>query len=131
MRNLNVGLFILRITLGVFMLFHGIAKLITGVGGIAGMIEDYGPSFLSYGVYIGEILAPVLMIVGYRTRLAGLIYVGTMFVAILLAHSGDIGGLTKSGGWAIELPALYLFGGLALFFTGGGNISLSSKNKWD
>ena len=130
-RNINVGLFFLRVSLGVFMLFHGIAKLITGVAGIAGMISDYGPTFLAYGVYIGEIIAPIFLILGYRTRLAGLVYVGTMFFAILIAHSGDFTSLSQAGGWALELPALYLFGGLALFFTGGGTISLSSNKRWD
>ncbi|MCM8570336.1 DoxX family protein [Gramella jeungdoensis] len=131
MRNVNVGLLILRISLGVLMLFHGIAKLITGVAGIAGMIDDYGPTFLAYGVYIGEIIAPIFLILGFRTRLAGLVYVATMLVAVLIAHLGDITSLSKAGGWAIELPALYFFGGLALFFTGGGKLAVSRKNKWD
>lgn len=131
MRNMNVGLVILRISLGIMMLFHGVAKLITGVSGIAGMISDYGPTFLAYGVYIGEIIAPIFLILGFRTRLAGLVYAVTMFTAILIAHSGDIFSLSKAGGWAVELPALYLFGGLALFFTGGGKIAVSTKNKWD
>lgn len=130
-RNVNVGLFIVRVSLGVFMLFHGVAKLITGVEGIAGMVENYGPTFLAYGVYIGEIIAPIFLILGFRTRLAGMVYVVTMFVAILIAHSGDITSLTKAGGWAVELPALYLFGGLALFFTGGGKLAISNQNKWD
>jgi putative oxidoreductase len=36
------------------------------------------------------------------------------------------------GGWAIELPALVLFGALALFFLGGGKYGVNrGKNAWD
>jgi putative oxidoreductase len=131
-KNHNIGLLILRITLGVLMLFHGIAKITHGVEGIEGMISSIGlPSFLAYGVYIGEIIVPLLLIIGFRTRLAALVFAFNMLVALLLVHASDIFSLTKHGGWAVELIALYLFGAVALFFTGGGQYALSSNNKWD
>ena len=131
-KSIDYGLLVLRVSLGVLMLLHGIAKLQNGVGGIAGMMEQSGLlQFMAYGVYVGEVIAPLMLIVGFRTRIAALLYIATMFVAIFLAHSGDIFSLTKSDGWAIELQALYLFGALALFFTGGGKMAVSSKNRWD
>lgn len=129
---MDIGLLILRLSLGTMMLLHGAAKLIKGVGGIEGMMEQSGlPAFLAYGVYLGEVIAPVFLIIGYRVRLASLVFLGTMVVAILLAHSADVFSLTKSGGWAIELQALYLFGALALVFTGGGYFAVSKTKKWD
>ncbi len=131
-KNQDLGLLILRLTLGGLMLFHGIAKIIYGVGGIQGMLSAKGlPGFFAYGVYIGEVIIPILLIIGFRTRIAAVIFAFNMLVAMLLAHSGDIFSLSKHGGWAVELIALFLFGAIALFFTGGGKYALSTTNKWD
>jgi len=89
------------------------------------------PGFLAYGVYIGEIIVPLLLIIGFRTRIAALIFAFNMLVAMLLAHAGDIFTLSKHGGWAVELIALFLFGALALFFTGAGKYAFSTTHKWD
>ncbi len=131
-KNQDLGLLILRLTLGVLMLFHGVAKLTHGLEGMQGMLTSKGlPAFISYGVYIGELVVPLLMMIGFRTRLASLIFAFNMLVALLLVHTKDIFSLTPHGGWAIELIALFFFGAIALFFTGAGNYALSSSNKWD
>lgn len=130
-KNTDLGLLILRIGVGLLMLLHGVAKL-KGVSGIEGLLQNAGlPSFLAYGVYITEIVAPLLILIGYRTRLASAVYILGVLTAIFLAHSGDIFSLTSKGAWAIELLGLYLCGSLTLFITGAGNIAISSKNKWD
>lgn len=130
--NLNTGLLIFRLNLGVLMLFHGIYKLINGVDGIKGMLADIGfPGFLAYGVHLGETIAPIMIIVGYRTKLASLVFTSVMVVAFLMAHTGDFFTLGKSGAWAHEGIALFLLGGLGLMFTGGGKYALSSSHKWD
>ncbi|MEP2771413.1 MAG: DoxX family protein [Fulvivirga sp.] len=131
-KNESLGIFTLRVSLGVLMLLHGIAKIQKGVGGIAGMMEQSGlPSFFANGVYVGEVIAPILLIVGFRTRIASIFFAGTMVVAVVIAHGSDIVKLTQSGGWAIELQALYFFGTVTLFFTGGGKYALSNNNRWD
>jgi putative oxidoreductase len=130
-KNTDLGLLILRIAVGGLMLLHGIAKL-GAVSFIEGMLSGKGlPSFLAYGVYITEILAPLLILVGYRTRLAAAVYViGTLF-AFFLVHTANLFLLNENGGWQLELLGLYLFGALALFFTGGGKMAVSSSNTWD
>lgn len=131
MKNVNLGILIMRLSLGILMLLHGIAKL-NGIDGISGMLASKGlPTIFAYGVYVGEIIAPLLLIIGYRTRLAAIVFVVNCLVAILLAHSNDVFALTAHGGWKIELLGLYTFGALALVFTGGGSYSLSHKNSWD
>ena len=132
MKNQNLGILILRLTLGGLMLLHGVAKMQNGIDGIIGMFEKSGlPGFLAYPIYLGEVLAPLMLIVGFRTRIGALLDIATMLVAIFMAHSEDIFTLTKGGGWGIEFQALYLFGALALFFMGGGKFAVSTKNKWD
>ncbi|WP_430814695.1 DoxX family protein [Carboxylicivirga sp. RSCT41] len=130
-RNLDLGLLVLRLSVGILMLLHGLAKL-SGLGFIKGMLSEAGlPAFIAYGVYLGEIVAPILIIVGYRTRLVSVVYIVNVLVAIFLVHANDIFTLNQHGGWGIELLGLYLFGAVALFLTGAGRLSISSGHKWD
>lgn len=114
------------------MVFHGIAKLIKGIDGMQTLMTDHGlPAFTAYGVYLGEVVAPLLLIVGFRSRFASLFVMATMLVAIFLVHPGDIFTLTDSGAWGIELQSFYLFGAAAIVFLGGGKYAVSSGNVWD
>jgi putative oxidoreductase len=131
-QNIHFGLLILRFTLGALMLFHGYAKIMNGVEGIGNTLVDKGlPAFIAYGVYVGEVIAPLMMIVGFRARLAAILFSINMVVAAVLAHPDDIFALTERGVYALETLALFLFGGLALVFTGGGKFSVSAKSWWD
>ena len=131
-KNTDLGLLVLRLSIGILMLLHGIAKLTHGAGGIEQMLEGMGlPAFIAYGVYIGEVIAPLFIIFGYGTRVAAAIFAFNMIVAVGMAHSGDIFTLSKSGGWTIELQGLYFFGAVALIFTGAGKYALSNKHIWD
>lgn len=129
----DTGKLILRLALGILILLHGLSKLSSGVGGIAGMLNSHGmPGFLAYFVYVGEVLAPLLLIIGICARLGGLLVAINMVVAILLAHSGQVGSLTNTGGWALELQGMYLFGALAVAFMGAGRFSLAgSGGRWN
>ena len=128
--NPNIGLLLLRVSLGGLFLLHGINKLQNGVEGMKGMMSANGlPALMAYGVYVGEVLAPILIIVGIATRPAALTIAFTMVIAIYVAHSGDVFELGKHGGSKIELPLLYLFGSLALVFTGSGKIGLRKGKK--
>ena len=122
----DVGKLLLRLTVGVLLLFHGIAKVPRGVAWIEGPLGELGlPGFLSYGVYVGEIVAPVFLILGLWTRPAALVVAFNMFMAILLAHRDVVFSLReRGGGWAIEHEALFLFGARVLLFLGGGRYGL-------
>jgi len=109
------------------MLFHGIAKIIHpgSLGFIESSLSGIGmPSAIAYGVYVGEVIAPLMIIAGFHARIGGLIVVANMIFAIVLAHTGDIFSLTQHGGWAIELQAFYLFGGLAIALLGSGKFAV-------
>lgn len=129
----DVGKLILRLTLGVLMLLHGIAKVISGPGHIVGLVTNAGlPSALAYLVYLGEVIAPLLILVGLFTRLAALIVIGNMLVAVWLVHMGDLMRLTKTGGWALELQAFFLLTALALVFLGAGRYSIGGvRGRWN
>lgn len=129
----DAGKLVLRVTVGVLVLLHGIAKIINGPGHILGMVEKIGlPDFLGYAVFIGEVLAPVLVIIGLFTIPAALIIVVNMIVAIVLAHSHQLFMLTKSGGWALELQGMFLFGALSVALLGAGRYSAGGRyGKWN
>lgn len=130
----DTGKLILRLTLGILILLHGLSKLMGGgVTGISGMLSSHGlPGFLAYGVYVGEIIAPVLLIIGVYTRLGALIIAINMVVAILLAHTGQLGSLSNNGGWALELQGMYLFTAVAIAFMGAGRFSLAGAGgRWN
>ncbi|SAI71085.1 membrane protein [Bordetella ansorpii] len=133
MRSDDTGKLILRLSLGILILLHGLSKLSTGVGGIAGMLSQHNiPGFVAYFVYVGEILAPLLLILGIASRLGGLIIAINMVVAIMLAHSSQLSGMTAQGGWALELQGMFLFSALAVAFLGAGRFALAGANgRWN
>lgn len=131
-RNLNIGLLIFRLNMGVWMLFHGVHKVFNGVDHIKGMLAGMGlPTFLAYGVHLGETIAPILLIIGFRTKLAALAFTIVMLVAFALAHVQTFFAFGNSGAWAHETIALFIMGALGLVFTGGGKYAVSSSHKWD
>lgn len=129
----DVAKLLLRLSLGGMLLLHGIDKLHGGVAGLQNMIEGKGfPGFVAYGVYVGEVVAPLFVLAGWKTRLAALVLAFNMVVAVLLAHSGDIFELGRHGQWAIELPMLYMFGAIAIALLGAGKYSASrGRGAWD
>ncbi|WP_148860998.1 DoxX family protein [Marinobacter fonticola] len=127
LENADLGKLIVRLTLGGLLLFHGIAKLFHGVGFIESQLVSHGlPAVLAYGVFIGELLAPLMIVLGYQTRIGALIVVINMIVAIVLVHTHELMQLSQSGGWALELQGFFLFIALALVFLGPGRYKLHS-----
>jgi len=119
----DAGKLIVRLSVGGLMLFHGIAKIMHpgSLDFIGGMLADFGlPAVLAYGVYIGEVIAPLMVIVGFRARIGGLIMAVNMLFAIILVHTGDFFSLTEHGGWMIELQMFYLLSAIAVVFLGSG-----------
>ena len=71
----DVGKLLLRVVVAGLMLFHGFDKIAHGPGHVMQDLAEHGmPVVLGYGVYIGEVLAPILILVGAWTRLAALVY---------------------------------------------------------
>ena len=130
----SLGKLVLRLTVGGLLLMHGVHKLLGGIAPIQGMIAAHGlPDALAYGVYIGEVVAPILVILGLFARVGGILIVLNMIVAVLLAGTGHLLMLDpNSGGYALELEAFYLFGGLAIALIGAGSLSLGGgKSRWN
>lgn len=133
-RSDDIGKMILRFTVGGIMLFHGVWKLAHGIGWLPPVLQMHGlPGFLAYGVFVAEVIAPLMLFAGWLTRLAALSIVIDMIMALLLVlHNQVFTVKPGGGGWAIEIEAFFLLGALVLFFTGAGKYSVSGgKGQWD
>ncbi len=122
----DVGKLVLRVAVGGLMLFHGMHKVLHGVSGVQTLMTNKGlPAFVAYGVYVGEVIAPLLIIAGKWSRPAAIVFAFNMAVAIVAAHPSDILRLGKNGEWRIELPLLYMLGAVAVALLGPGRFSVS------
>ena len=121
----------LRLAVGGMMLFHGIAKLQKGIPGIEKRVIENGlPAWVAPGVYVGEIIAPVLLVLGIFVRPAAIVVAINMMFAIGLSHRADIFKLSERGGaWAIELPAFYLIAAIAVACLGSGKYTVSGREN--
>lgn len=101
--------------------------------GIQGMLAGMGlPGFIAYFSLAAELLASILIVIGAWTRVASVIMVGNMAVAILMAHLPVLFTVDPTtGGWAIELPMLYLLGAAVLCLTGGGKYAVTKGKVTD
>jgi putative oxidoreductase len=109
------------------MLLHGIDKLtnLNALNFIKNQLEGIGmPAVFAYGVYLGEIVAPLLLILGIYSRFGGFLIFINMLFAIVLVHMNDLLSLTDHGGWRLELQALYLMSGLVIMLIGSGKYAI-------
>ena len=120
----NKAITFLAFSLGFLLLFHGVDKIMNGTGFIEKMLTNANipyAKYITYGVFIGEVLAPILLIIGRYVKIAGGIIAFNMLAAIFLDHKDTIFTLSEHGGWSIELQVLYFIAGLTLFL---------SESKW-
>lgn len=127
----DFGKLVLRLSVGGLLLLHGVNKLLNGIAPIKEMLAAHHiPDVLAYGVYAGEILGPILIILGLFARIGGLLATIDMIVAIALAGTGSLFAFNQFGGYALELEALYLFGALSIVFLGSGRLGLNIGGRW-
>ncbi len=132
-RNEDLAKLLLRITCAGLLLFHGTYKIYGDFQHIKDMVRAAGlPEFIAYGNFIGEFLAPLFVIAGYKTRIAALLIAINMLASILIAHTDIVFKLNNFGAWMIELNVFYMMTAIVIFFLGAGKYSISKGNgKWD
>lgn len=126
MKSEDIGRLILRLAVAGLMLLHGIAKLRHGIGPITSSVSSHSlPHAVAYGVYLGELVAPLFVIVGIFTRAAAAVIAIDMIVAVWLKHTGELFHLGSSGGYALELQCLYLAGAIVIVLFGAGRYAVN------
>lgn len=128
-RNVELGLFIVRVLTGVIFLLHGFSKFQGGIGGTTGFFQSIGlPGFLAPVVAIIEILGGLLLILGLLTRIAGVALTVIMVGVLLTAKAGQPFMM------GTEFDYLLLFTSLQLALAGSALLSVDSllfKNKYN
>lgn len=118
----DLGLAVLRIGFSLLILSHGIPKIERLFADEINFADPLGigvvPSLLL--AIIGEVIAPIFVIIGFKTRLAAIPPMATMLVAFLIHHSADPFG-TK------EKALMYFTAFLVVFIAGAGRYSVDKK----
>lgn len=126
--NENFGKLLLRVMIAVLLLFHGYNKLVNGTDFIEQSLQNNNlPSYLAYGVYIGEVIAPIFLIIGYFTRVFAFIILINIIAAIYLVYPNDLISLNNHGALVLELQYFYIISTLLVFFLGAGKYSFDNK----
>jgi putative oxidoreductase len=122
--QLDTGLAILRIVLGIVFIAHGGQKLfVWGFDGVAGGFGQMGipmAGLLGPLVALGEFFGGIALVAGLLTRVAGIGLAAIMLGATLIAHR--TGGFFMPSGY--EFTLTLFAASLALAFTGAGRWSL-------
>lgn len=131
--RIDLGKLLVRITCGGLLIMHGAHTLINGIDHVKAMVRDAGlPGFIAYGNLVGEVVAPVFLILGFKARLAALVVAFNMLMSVLIAHRDIVFARNDFGGWMIELNVFYFMTALAVFLLGSGRYSLShGTGRWD
>ena len=118
-KNFNdLALLILRVGFGSFMLTHGIPKI-----SMLSNPSDFGDP-IGVGATIslilalvGEVVAPIFLIIGFKTKWAAIPAAITMFVAAFIVHAKD-DLATK------EHALLFFIAFIVIFLAGAGKYSV-------
>ena len=124
----DYGKFIIRAMVAGLILFHGIGKLLDPSGTVgwlgSALTAMHLPAFFAYGVYLGEVVGPIMVLAGLYSRIGGVLIAVNMLFALAIAHAGEIFALTASGTWAIEHQMFYLLSAIAVAVYGSGRIAV-------
>jgi putative oxidoreductase len=120
--SIDFALLLMRVGFSVGMMTHGYGKFLKVIQGNFefGDPIGIGPTFSLILAAIGEFIAPILIILGWKTRLATIFPTLTMLVAFAIAHDGD--PFSRK-----EKAFVYLIAFLTLYFTGPGKYSLGKE----
>ena len=122
----DVGLALLRVSVGVFIAYHGLQKLPVSQGfidNVAGLGFPQ-PTLFAWLAALTECVGGLLLAVGFLTRFVALALVFNMGVAAFVVHKGLPFVAPQPGDPSKELPMMYLFPFLAFVLTGAGRLSV-------
>lgn len=129
----DIGKLLLRLTCGGLLLPHGLFKIFVEIESIKTMVSSTGlPPVLAYGTIVGEVFAPLLLILGWKARIAALVIAFNMLMSVLIAHRDILFRANDYWGWMIELNIFFMMTALSIYFIGSGRYSISrGQSRWD
>ena len=119
---LNLGILILRFGFSIGLMTHGYGKLLRVINGNFKFSDPIGigiaPSLILAS--FGEFIAPIFIIIGWKTRLFTIFPALTMLVAFTIAHDGD--PFSRK-----EKSLMYLIAFIVIYFIGPGKYSVDKE----
>jgi putative oxidoreductase len=118
----NFALLVLRVGVSAMMLTHGIPKIERLFNSPVEFPDPLGIGALwsLLLALLGEVVAPILIIIGLKSRYASIIALITMLVAAFVVHANDSFGQK-------EKALLYALGFLVVFLAGPGKFSIDKN----
>ena len=132
---MDIGLLLIRLTVGGIIAAHGAQKLLGafgghGIPGTAGFLESLGfrPG-RPYAWLLGtaEAVGGLLLALGFLTPVGAAAVTGVMVTAIAVVH-WQKGFFAQDGGY--EFPLLLAVAAIAVAFAGPGQYSLDQALDW-
>ena len=124
----NLTALVLRIGFGLYMLLgHGFGKtqmLFSSAEIKFPFVLGLPPVIGLYLAVFAEFIACIFIIIGFKTRLAAIPMLVTMFVAVFIIHGSDQWFMQMATGGSKEPAMIYLFGFLAIYLLGPGKYSI-------
>lgn len=124
--NPDAALLIIRVVLGIIMLYHGWPKL-TNLGGTIEMFTGIGvpiPPLSAIFATVVEVGGGILLLLGVLTDIAGLLFAIDMLGAIVFYHAKNGFAATDGG---VEWPLALLAMALGVALAGPGRFSVGGK----
>ena len=120
--SFNLGLLILRVGFSIGLMTHGYGKFLKVINGNFKFSDPLGigTSFSLILASFGEFIAPIFIIIGWKTRLFTIFPTLTMLVAFTIAHDGD--PFSRK-----EKSLMYLIAFIGIYFTGPGKYSVNKE----
>jgi putative oxidoreductase len=126
----DIGKLVLRLTTAGLILFHGISKIIHGVGFIEEqLVALHLPAIAAYGVFVGEVIAPAFLAIGLWTRVAALAIAFNLVVAISLDAYRFAFVIQRTGAWGLEAEAFFFLTALVVFLIGPGRYRIRTSSQ--
>ncbi|HZW76909.1 MAG TPA: DoxX family protein [Flavobacteriaceae bacterium] len=121
--NINIALLILRVSFSaMLLLLHGVPKVKNLMSDNIQFVNIFGmgEAISLILATLAEVVLPILIIIGYKTRIAAIPIVLVMIVAAFVYHANDPISVK-------EKPLIFLFGFLTIAIAGAGKFSIDKK----
>ena len=107
---------IFRIIVAIFLLIHGITRMVHGtVGGFGDFLDSQGfplGTYLAWGITLFEIIGAILLVLGYFVSWISLVFALELTMGIILVHASNgwfvVGGGTGGMEYSVLLIASFL-----------------------
>ena len=115
----HIGLLLLRVGFSVGLMTHGYGKFLRVLEGNFKFSDPIGIGSSASLILasFGEFIAPIFIIIGWKTKLFSIFPALTMLVAFVLAHDGD--PFSKK-----EKAFVYLVAFVVIYLTGPGKYAV-------